>query len=112
MNLFNFGREQLQRGMLNNMLQQVGIDDVGSFVNEFRQEAQQGAQEAHNSHENDDDEDTSVRHASGQQANFMSMGKSLFNQVRYSLHNRSSKFLCSSLEVVVVVVVKALMQLI
>ena len=32
MDLFNFGREQLQKGMLNNMLEEVGIDDVGSFV--------------------------------------------------------------------------------
>jgi hypothetical protein len=43
MNLFNFGREQLNNGSLNNMLEQVGIDDVGSFVNQFRNQANQEA---------------------------------------------------------------------
>lgn len=76
MNLFNFGREQLQNGMLNNMLEQVGIDDVGSFVQQFRNEA---ATQSHN--DNDSDEDSSVRHASGQQANLFSMGSSMLNQV-------------------------------
>ena len=106
MNLFNFGREQLQKGMLNNMLEQVGIDDVGSFVSEFRQEAEQEAQAAHRSQSDDEgeDEDTSLRHASGQQANFMSMGKSFLNQVRYSLHNQCSPKLDDSSEEVVVVV--------
>ncbi|UJR26853.1 hypothetical protein I4U23_008165 [Adineta vaga] len=75
MNLFNFGREQLQKGMLNNMLEQVGIDDVGSFVQQFRNEA---SAQSHN--DGDFDEDSSVRHASGQQANLFSMGSSMLNQ--------------------------------
>ncbi|CAF0781979.1 unnamed protein product [Adineta ricciae] len=78
MNLFNFGREQLQNGMLNNMLSQAGIDDVGSFVQQFRQEA---AVQSHQGDGGDDeDEDTSIRHASGQQANLFSMGSSMLNQ--------------------------------
>ena len=43
MDLFNFGRQQLQDGSLNGMLEQVGIDDVGSFVDQFRGEAHSGA---------------------------------------------------------------------
>jgi hypothetical protein len=43
MNLFNFGREHLNNGSLNNMLEQVGIDDVGSFVNQFRNQASASA---------------------------------------------------------------------
>lgn len=39
MSLFNFGADDAQNGSLNNMLNGVGIDDVGSFVNEFRQVA-------------------------------------------------------------------------
>jgi len=39
MNLLNFGREQMNNGTLNNMLEEVGIDDVGSFVNQFRNHA-------------------------------------------------------------------------
>lgn len=43
MDLFKFGREQLNNGTLNNMLEQVGIDDVGSFVNQFRNQAEASA---------------------------------------------------------------------
>lgn len=82
MNLLNFGRDQLQKGMLNSMLEQVGIDDVGSFVKEFRNEANHEAAIAAEEHQNEDeDEDTTVRHASNQQANLFSMGSSLLNQV-------------------------------
>ena len=82
MNLFNFGREQLQKGMLNNMLQQVGIDDVGSYVEEFRNEAQREAVVSAQEHEVDEeDEDLSLRQASNQQSNLFSMGSSLLNKV-------------------------------
>ena len=87
MNLLNFGRDQMQKGMLNNMLEQVGIDDVGSFVNQFRQTASQETSSQHRRRDNDDedgDEDSSVRHASNQQSNFMSTGRSFLNQVRAS----------------------------
>ena len=43
MNLMNLGREQLEGGSLNNMLQQVGINDVGKFVDQFRNKASQEA---------------------------------------------------------------------
>lgn len=46
MDLFKFGREQLNNGSLNNMLEQVGIDDVGSFVNQFRNQAETSAHSA------------------------------------------------------------------
>jgi hypothetical protein len=83
MNLFNFGREQLQKGMLNNMLEQVGIDDVGSYVQQFRNEAQHEAATQHHGgdDEEEEDEDTSIRNASSQQANLFSMGSSLLNEV-------------------------------
>jgi Sec-independent protein translocase protein TatA len=85
MDLFNFGREQLQKGMLNNMLEEVGIDDVGSFVQEFRSEANREAANTAQQHgddeEYDEDEDTSVRNASSQQANLFSKGSSFLNQV-------------------------------
>ena len=83
MNLLNFGKEQMQQGMLNNMLEKVGIDDVGAFVDEFRQEANHEAEIAASHHQtgDDEDEDTSLRHASNQQANFMSKGRSFLNQV-------------------------------
>jgi len=79
MNFLNFGREQLQKGMLNNMLQEVGIDDVGSFVQEFREEANREA--VSTAQEHGEDEDSSLRTASSQQANLFSMGSSLLNQV-------------------------------
>jgi len=82
MNFLNFGREQLQKGMLNNMLQEVGIDDVGSFVQEFREEANREAVSTAQGHgEDEEDEDSSLRTASSQQANLFSMGSSLLNQV-------------------------------
>lgn len=85
MDLSNFGHEQLQQGTLNNMLQEVGIDDVGSFVQEFREEANRDAVSAAQQHEDDEedeeDEDSSLRTASSQQANLFSMGSSLLNQV-------------------------------
>ena len=83
MNLLNFGREQLQKGMLDNMLAQVGIDDVGSFVQEFRNEANHEAAKVAEEHEggDDEDEDTAVRTVSNQQANLFSMGSSLLNRV-------------------------------
>lgn len=34
------------KGSLNNMLGQVGIDDVGSFVNQFRNQARRDAASA------------------------------------------------------------------
>lgn len=82
MDFMNFGREQLQKGMLNKMLEQVGIDDVGSFVQEFRNEANHEAVKAAEEHQvEDEDEDITVRQASNQQANLFSMGSSLFNKV-------------------------------
>jgi len=88
MDLSNFGHEQLQQGTLNNMLQEVGIDDVGSFVQEFREEANRDAVSAAQQHgddeedeEDEEDEDSSLRTASSQQANLFSMGSSLLNQV-------------------------------
>ncbi|CAF1273814.1 unnamed protein product [Rotaria magnacalcarata] len=71
MDLSGFGLEQLEQGKLNDMLQQVGIEDVGQFVINFRNQAQQSG---------DDDEDTACRTASSQQANLFSMGSSLLNQ--------------------------------
>jgi Ca2+-binding EF-hand superfamily protein len=35
----SFGQDDYENGSLNNMLEQVGIDDVGSFVDGFRQQA-------------------------------------------------------------------------
>ncbi len=70
MNLMNFGREQLENGTLNDMLRQVGINDVGTFVNQFRSKVNQEAATEEN-----------VKHASGQQPDLMSMGSSFLNQV-------------------------------
>lgn len=64
MDLFNFGREQLQNGTFNNMLGQVGIDDVGSFVNQFRNQANNEAVKSSN-----------------QSNDLASMGGSFLNQV-------------------------------
>ena len=113
MNLLNFGREQLQKGMLNSMLEQVGIDDVGSFVKEFRNEANHEAAIATQEHQNEDenedeDEDTTVRHASNQQANLFSKGSSLLNQVweQFHFYSRMTHLFSSPVieEVIVVVV--------
>lgn len=70
MNLLNIGREQLEGGGLNDMLKQVGINDVGSFVNQFRSQVNQEAAKEGN-----------VNNANSQQPDFISMGSSLFNQV-------------------------------
>lgn len=64
MNLMNMGREQIEKGSLNDMLRQVGIDDVGSFVNQFRSKVNQDASSA-----------------SSQQPDLMSMGSSFLGQV-------------------------------
>ncbi len=71
MNLMNFGREQSENGTLNDMLRQVGINDVGTFVNQFRSKVNQEAATEGN-----------VKHASGQQPDLMSMGSSFLNQVQ------------------------------
>jgi len=39
MDFLNFGLQQLNNGTLDNMLQGAGVSDVGSFVNQFRQQA-------------------------------------------------------------------------
>lgn len=97
MDLFNFGREQLQKGMLDNMLSQVGIDDVGSFVQEFRKEANHEAAVVAKEHEGDDeDEDTTVRNASNQQANLFSMGSSLLDKVREEISFHPTNFVSFS----------------
>jgi hypothetical protein len=70
MNLMNLGREQIENGTLNDMLRQVGINDVGSFVNQFRSKVNQEAAAGGN-----------ANHASSQQPDFVSMGSSLLNQV-------------------------------
>ena len=70
MDLMNFGREQLDSGMLNNMLKQVGINDVGQFVDQFRGKVNQEAASAQHTNT-----------ASSQQPDFMSMGSSFLNQV-------------------------------
>jgi len=82
MNLSNFGRQQLEQGLLNNMLEKAGIDDVGSFVQQFRNEANFEAAASAQQHGSDEeDEDISLRTASNQQANLFSMGGSLLNKV-------------------------------
>ena len=64
MNLMNMGREQLEGGSLNDMLRQVGINDVGKFVDQFRSKATQEA-----------------AGGAGQQPDLVSMGSSFLNQV-------------------------------
>jgi len=66
----NFGREQLENGSLNGMLQQVGINDVGTFVDQFRSKAKQEA-----------GTEGTVPTGSGQQPDVMSMGSSFLNQM-------------------------------
>jgi len=39
----NFGHEQLEKGSLNDMLRQVGINDVGKFVDQFRSKVNEEA---------------------------------------------------------------------
>lgn len=101
MNLFNFGRDALQKGMLNNMLEQVGVSNVDDFVKDFRNQASQEAgkpnkaesdeeneEENENENENeeeneneDEEDETTPRGASSQPANMFSMGTSFLNQV-------------------------------
>jgi hypothetical protein len=64
MNLFNFAQEHLKGGELNGMLEQVGIDDVGSFVNQFRNQANHEAVRASNESEDQDDDETAGGHSS------------------------------------------------
>ena len=71
MNLMNLGREQIESGSLNDMLRQVGIDDVGSFVNQFRSKVNQEAAK----------ETGNTPAASSQQPDLMSMGSSFLGQV-------------------------------
>jgi hypothetical protein len=68
MNLMNFGREQLESGGLNDLLKQVGINDVGSYVNQFRSKVDQEASSSGNK-------------TADQQPDLVSMGSSLLNQV-------------------------------
>jgi hypothetical protein len=72
MNLMNFGREQSENGTLNDMLRQVGINDVGTFVNQFRSKVNQEASTEGN-----------TSNASSQQPDLMSMGSSFLNQVHF-----------------------------
>ncbi|UJR22261.1 hypothetical protein I4U23_025322 [Adineta vaga] len=62
MDFLSFGKDQMEDGSLDGMLQQAGIDDVGSFVNQFRGQANQQAQQVQ------------------QSPDFMSMGGSFLNQ--------------------------------
>jgi len=62
------GSKQTESNALNNMLRQVGIDDVGAFVNQFRNKVNQ-------------ENEKSNAGAQQQQPDFVSMGTSLFNQV-------------------------------
>jgi hypothetical protein len=69
MDLMNFVHEQL-----NDMLRQVGINDVGSFVNQFRSKVNQEAATEGNV--------SSGQQASGdQQPDLLSMESSFLNQV-------------------------------
>lgn len=77
MNLMNLGREQLEGGGLNDMLKQVGINDVGSFVNQFRNQANEESKKGGSG-------------GQSQQADLMSMGSSFLNQV-----SRMNTFECS-----------------
>ncbi|CAF2509867.1 unnamed protein product [Rotaria sp. Silwood2] len=75
MNLMNFGREQLENGKLDDMLRQVGINDVGSFVNQFRNKVNQEA-----ATESNVNNASGQQAAGGQQPDFISMGSSFLNQ--------------------------------
>ena len=63
MNLSNFGSEELEKGILNGMLRQGGVNDVDSFVEQFRDEAKRETAAQHYT-DNQYDEDTSCRTAS------------------------------------------------
>jgi hypothetical protein len=75
MNIMNFGREQLENGSLNDMLRQVGINDVGNFVDQFRSKVYQEAAAGGGN--------TSHASGGGQQPDLMSMGSSFLNQVYF-----------------------------
>ncbi|CAF3930881.1 unnamed protein product [Rotaria magnacalcarata] len=69
MNFFDFGREQLENGSLNGMLQEVGISDVRPFLNQFRDRVKQEAPQ------NDEDStDESNVYSGGQNAGNMFQG--------------------------------------
>lgn len=74
MSFLNFGREQLQKGLLNNLLEQVGIDDVGSFVQQFRNEAEHEAEVSAQEHE-------TVEENENQEEQLGSFAGSLLNRV-------------------------------
>ncbi|CAF0712060.1 unnamed protein product [Adineta steineri] len=77
MNLVNMGREQLENGGLDSMLKQVGINDIGSFVSQFRSKAtQEGA--------------AATGASSGGQPDLMSMGSSFLNQMGGSSGKKQS----------------------
>ncbi|CAF1172650.1 unnamed protein product [Rotaria sordida] len=57
MDLNNFGSQQLNDGSLNQMLEQVGINDVGSFLNQFRNQAQRETQRSHQTSRDEPDDD-------------------------------------------------------
>ncbi|CAF4692358.1 unnamed protein product [Rotaria sp. Silwood1] len=75
MNLMNLGREQLENGKLDDMLRQVGINDVGSFVNQFRNKVNQET-----ASESNVNNASGRQAAGGQQTDFISMGSSFLNQ--------------------------------
>jgi hypothetical protein len=81
----NFGREQLENGTLNNMLQQVGINDVNTFVSQFRNKVnQEAATEGNVNHASD-------RQATGSsQPDYISMGSSFLNQVQFQKKKNNS----------------------
>jgi hypothetical protein len=72
MSFMNFGHEQLEKGSLNDMLRQVGINDVGKFVDQFRSKVNEEAAGGGN-----------VGHVSDQQPDLMSVGSSFLNQVYF-----------------------------
>ena len=70
MNRLNFGDGQFNSGALNDMLRQVGINDINSFVNQFRNQVNEDSMKNSNNNQ-----------SKNQQPDFLSMGSSLFNQV-------------------------------
>lgn len=68
LNMSSTGQKQTESRSLNDLLQQVGIDDIGTFVNQFRNKV------------NQENEKTST---TAQQPDFISMGSSFLNQVDF-----------------------------
>lgn len=66
------GQKQTENSSLNDMLRQVGIDDVGAFVNQFRNKVNQ--ENANQTHSN-------TASSAQQQPDLMSMGSSFLNQL-------------------------------